>query len=271
MDWSKIKTIFILSFLVLDIYLMYEFTKIRHSSQYEFIKETSFEKRLSADEIQYVELPKNTIRDSYLSAKPKVFTVEEIEELKDTKFEGQSINIVEHTMLQSVLEDPISISEKFEPAELNNFLKNQVLSGDQYRYWSKNDTDQTITYYQQLDNKLFYKNMSGELTFYLNKDNEIISYKQTLLVEIEELSEEEKILQPIKALETLYENGLLEYGSTITKVELGYYTLVHLSYSSSQVLTPAWRFVVDDKENLFVNAFEGQIIQLNNEDKKWSE
>ena len=29
MDWSKIKTIFIISFLILDIYLMYEFFKIR--------------------------------------------------------------------------------------------------------------------------------------------------------------------------------------------------------------------------------------------------
>jgi len=50
---------------------------------------------------------------------------------------------------------------------------------------------------------------------------------------------------------------------------LGYYTLVHLT--SSQVLTPAWRFVTAKEENLYVDAFEGQVINLTNEENNWSE
>ena len=57
LDWSKIKTIFIISFLILDIYLMYEFFKIQVSNQYEIQTETSIEKWLKADEIEYVPLP----------------------------------------------------------------------------------------------------------------------------------------------------------------------------------------------------------------------
>jgi len=34
------------------------------------------------------------------------------------------------------------------------------------------------------------------------------------------------------------------------------------------VLNPAWCFVVDDKATLFVSAFEGKIIDLNNNEKK---
>jgi regulatory protein YycI of two-component signal transduction system YycFG len=104
------------------------------------------------------------------------------------------------------------------------------------------------------------------LTLHLNDENEIISYKQTLLEGIEVLSQKQEVLPPIKAIETLYDNGVLQPKSKITKVELGFYTLVQLT--ESQVLTPTWRFVVDDKENLFVNAFEGKIIQIADDQKK---
>lgn len=266
MDWSKIKTIFILTFLVLDIYLMYEFFKLKDASQYEPMAQATFEKRLKTDEIEYGDLPKNYQKDRYLSAKPMVFDSKEIEELEKTKLKGQNITISEGTILNSVLDEPIKITEKFNPTELNSFIKNKVLFGDQYRFWEKGKNSNTLTYYQQFEDKMFYMNLNGELTFYLNKDNEIVSYKQTFLEDIEEMQESEKIIQPLKAIETLYENGSLRPKTKITQVELGYFTFVHLS--TAQVLTPAWRFVINDEENLFVHAFEGQIIQLTNEEKK---
>lgn len=261
MDWNKTKTIFILTFLVLNVYLMNEFLKIRNSSQHEYLTKTSLENRLKAEEIEItVELPKDFIRDKYISATPKVFIAEEIK--KESKLKGQNIRIIDNTLLESTIDEPLKLGEKFDPTAINNFLRGKVLAGDQYRLWSRNTEENTITYYQQLDEKLFYKNINGELTFYLNDKNEVISYRQTILEDIEELSEEVKLLQPLKALETLYENGDLSYGDKITKVELGYYTLVHLA--SSQVLTPAWRFVVNEEEDFYVNAFEGQIIHLGN-------
>jgi regulatory protein YycI of two-component signal transduction system YycFG len=267
MDWSKIKTIFILTFLVLDIYLMYEFFKLKDASQYEPMTQASFEKRLKTDEIEFdVDLPKNNPKDRYLSAKPMVFDIEEMEEAKKSNLKGQDITVTEGTVLNSVLDEPYKISEKFNPSELNSFIKNKVLYGDQYRFWEKSKNSNTLTYYQQFEDKMFYMNLNGELTFYLNEENEIVSYKQTMLEEIEEMQESEKVIQPIKAIETLSENGSLQPKSKITNVELGYFTLVHSS--SSLVLTPAWRFVINGEENLFVHAFEGQIIQLTNEEKK---
>lgn len=264
MDWSKIKTIFILTFLVLDIYLMYEFFKLKSLSQYEFLTETSFEKRLKADEIEYVELPKVYQKDMYLSAKPKNFNNEGLEELANTKLKGQDIEVKDGTILESVLDKPYELSDKIDSTEVNSFIKSHVLYGDQYRFWKKKGN--MIIYYQQFRDKIFYKNISGELTIFLNDENDIVTYQQTLLENIEELSEEEKIIQPLKAIETLYENGSLKSKSKITKVEPGYVTFVHTG--TSQVLTPAWRFVINDEENIFVHAFEGQIMQLNKEEKK---
>ena len=109
-----------------------------------------------------------------------------------------------------------------------------------------------------------YKNINGMITFKLDEDNQIVSYEQTFLEEMEKLTAKEEILQPLKAIETLHQKGMLKSKSKITRIELGYSTLIQLA--ASQVLAPTWRFEVDGKESLFVNAFEGQIIQFNSDE-----
>jgi regulatory protein YycI of two-component signal transduction system YycFG len=260
MDWSKIKTIFILTFLILDVYLLFQFMKIRDANKYEVISEASVEEKLKADDIQYVDLPKDPIQAQYLSAKPKVFTKEEIEKLK-----GQTAVLRgTGTTLFSTLEKPIQITSKFEPAELAAFLKDHVLFSDDYQYGEKSDKDKTITYFQLSENVPLYKNINGMIIFKIDEESQIVSYEQTFLEEMEKLTAKEEILPPLKAIETLHQKGMLKSKSKITKIDLGYSTLIQLA--ASQVLAPTWRFEVDGKESLFVNAFEGQIIQFNSDE-----
>jgi regulatory protein YycI of two-component signal transduction system YycFG len=260
MDWSKIKTIFIITFLILDVYLLFQFMKMRDANNYEVITPTSFEDKLKADEITYVELPKAPIKDQYLSAKPKTFTKGDMAKLK-----GQKVLSTEPTSTLSVMLDkPIQLSSKFEPADLASFIKAGILYGEHYQFWKKDDKKHTITYFQQYDNYPFYENINGMITFNVNEENQITSYQQTYLEEIEKLTAKEGVLPPLKAIETLHQKGALKPKSKITKIELGYSTLIQLA--ASQVLAPTWHFVVNDKESLFVNAFEGQIIEFNSEE-----
>lgn len=263
MDWSKIKTIFIITFLILDVYLLFQFMKTRDANKYEVAKEASFEEKLKADEIKYVELPKAPIKDQYLSAKSKIFTKGDHE-----KFKGQSSGFLkEPTKILVTLEKPFQLSSTFEPAELSSFVKDNVLYGDHYQFWEKDDKKNTITYFQQYDNFTLYYNSSGMITFYINTDNQITSYQQSYLEGIEKLTAKEEILQPLKAIETLHQKGVLKPKSKITQIELGYSSLVEVAASRVQVLVPTWRIVVDDKKSLFVNAFEGQIIPIKEDEK----
>ena len=157
MDWSRIKTIFILTFLVLDIYLLYEFLKIHDTNKYEFITETSFEDKLNSEEITYVDLPKNVLKDAYVSAKPKALKKDDLQ----IRLKGQSFSLTGETTLESVLSQPIRISGDMKIAELNAFVKSKVIFGEQYKFWEYNKENQTITYYQQFQNKVFYKNKNG--------------------------------------------------------------------------------------------------------------
>jgi regulatory protein YycI of two-component signal transduction system YycFG len=261
MDWSKIKTIFILTFLILDVYLFYQFIKIRDDNKYEFATEATLEDKLKADEIKYVELPKTPAKEQYISTKPKIFTKEDLDKLK-----GQMAYLKDATTIDSAFIKPIQLSSKFSVSEVTSYLRENILYGDHYQFFSKNDKKGTITFYQQYENKEFYKDISGTVTLNINKDNKITSYEQTYLIGLDKMSTNEEVLPPINAIETLHQKGLLKAKSKITNIELGYSTLVQLA--ASQVLTPTWRVVVNDKEDLFVNAFEGQVINFNSDENK---
>lgn len=261
MDWSRIKTIFILTFLVLDIYLVYQFINTRDAAQYEIPKEATIEEKLRQDDIKYPELPEVKKKEQYISVRPKVFTKEELD-----KADGQVISLEgsDGTTIVASLEKPVKLTSKFEPVEWTPFLKTNIYSGEQYKFWSKNEDTKTITYYQQFDDKTFYYNNTAKLVFYYNENNEVTSYKQTYLEVVNELGDEEELLTPLRAIETLYKKGLFKQKSEITKVELGYSTLVTLA--ASHVLTPTWRIVVDGDQNHFVHAFEGRVIPLKEEE-----
>jgi regulatory protein YycI of two-component signal transduction system YycFG len=261
MDWSKIKTIFILTFLILDVFLFYQFMKIRDANKYEFITEVNLEDQLKADEIKYVELPKTPVTDQYISAKPKIFTMDDIAKLK-----GQTAVLKNGTTVEATFDKPFQLDSKFDASNVTSFLKENVLDGDHYKFFSKNDKKDTITFYQQFEDKVFYKNISGMITLNFNKNNQIYSYEQTYLEGMDKITKKEDILPPLKAIETLYQKGMLKPKSKITNIELGYSTLVQLA--ASQVSAPTWRIVVNDKDNLFVNAIEGQVIDFNSDQNK---
>ncbi len=263
MDWSKIKTIFIVSFLVLDIYLVYEFFKIQVTNEYEIQTEASEESLLKVNEIEFVQLPTGYQEEYYIKARPKAFTEKDEER---AIYSDQDVDIISGTIIKSDLHKPYKVKEKFEPSQLSTFIKTNILYGEQYRFWEKDDDERTITYYQQYKGKPFYKNNQGRLSFQLNEDDEIIKYEQTFLSDIEELQEPKKIIQPIKAIETLVHSDYIEPKSKITNVELGYYTLVPLE--DTLVMNPAWCFVINGEKKLFVSAFEGKIVDLENQEEE---
>lgn len=71
LDWSKTKTIFIITFFILDIFLGYQFIQKKNSSQLDVILEATIEEQLEADGITYVDLPKEITKATYVSGKSK--------------------------------------------------------------------------------------------------------------------------------------------------------------------------------------------------------
>ena len=78
MDWSKTKSIFIMVFFVLDIFLLYQFLEKKDNYQFEYFAEATIEDQLQGDEITYDSLPKQNLREQFLTAQSKIFKMEDI-------------------------------------------------------------------------------------------------------------------------------------------------------------------------------------------------
>lgn len=253
MDWSKTKTIFIIVFLILDCFLVYQFMEKRNSSQLDVILETTIEEQLKANGITYVELPKEVTKAAYVSGKSRAFTAADTKKLS-----AQKVKIEEgETKLKGTFLHPIALNVS-DPYQLREFLRRYILDGEQYALWSFDEGEGTVICYQVYEGKMIYGNENSKLIIHVNKQQKAISYEQTMLDDLEKYERKQDIVPAIKALETLYRKGHLQPGDRVTKVELGYYGLVQ--FTASQVLTPTWHIVVNRKEDYFVNAFEGQVI-----------
>ena len=253
MDWNKTKTIFIITFLILDFFLAYQFIQKQSSSRLAIMLEATIEEQLEANGITYVELPKEITKATYLSGKSKIFTREETEKLVN-----QEVVISSSTTLEASFIEPILLVNPKDPYLVTEFVKKYIISGKKYTYWKFDEKERVITLFQSYGNKTIYKNVSSMLLLYLNESNEVISYQQTMLDDLEGYEQKQEIIPAIRAIETLFNKSHLKPGDHVTKVELGYYALVQ--FTASQVLTPTWHIVVNGKEDYFVNAFEGQVI-----------
>ncbi|REJ16845.1 MAG: transcriptional regulator [Caldibacillus debilis] len=249
MDWSRAKTIFIITFLILNIFLGVQLIMQKNQNKFDLIKETSIEERLKADEITFPELPQEPTEGTYVEAEEKMFREDELAFLR-----GQDIDLSGGTTVLSTLKDPYPLKKDWQEKDANEFVLNYVYKGDEYVFGEFREDENQIIYYQTYNNFPFFKNSSGQLVLTLNNNNEIVSYRQTMLDHVKELKKQE-LLTAYEALVTLYNKRLLRSGNKITKVEIGYYTLVPVR--SSQLLAPTWRFSVEGGDDLFVNAVEG--------------
>ena len=252
MDWSRAKTIFILSFLVLDIFLILQIIDQKSASTYDYLSDAPVEEQMAADQITLPELPEGPEEEFYIEANVRDFSMEN---LANPEKNGQLLR--ESHELQITLDSPYELGENWHVNDVDRFVKNFIDSGSEYRYWNYDKTRNTITYFQQYNGKLFYNNRDARIVLQLNEDNEIVSYSQTMLEDITEIKNQ-AILSAYDAVLILYKNRLLERNDEVIDVELGYYTLVPLK--SSQILAPTWRISIAGKDDFFINAVEGHII-----------
>lgn len=130
MDWSKTKSIFIIVFLILDIFLMSLLVNKISESNPETLSQATFEDKLKADKITYPKtLTKDRIEEKYIVAKSRKFTDEDIKSLKN-----QEVNIINENTIHAALDEPYELEDDFSEEDLNDFLKTQLIGGDKYSF-----------------------------------------------------------------------------------------------------------------------------------------
>lgn len=270
MDWSKSKSIFIVVFLILDVFLLSLYLN-RHTEaqrmENTLLAERTIEAKLKDDNITYNNLPTTIEKAPYISGKVKNFEEEDID------IPNVQTNADKNKLLATLV-DPVAIDIE-DPNSVNDFLKSNVYEGASYVLWEVDAENKRAIFFQTAIGSVIYYNNSGTLTIYWNDDQEVFKYEQTLLEDINTtVSEEQRGLSaPLRAIQTLYNKGLLLSNSTVLEVNLGYSTL--LPENETHVFVPTWEVRVktpdDEEEVYFVNAVQGGVVDLKTDGKRVKE
>lgn len=250
MNWSRTKSIFIVAFLVLNVFLGYQLWEKR-TGNYEVanITENSVEDLLTIWDIEIdVELSNDQPEMSQLSAQ-FLMNVDQLE------INGQlDLRVDEHQIIVR-LSPPVLWSEGQDIQPLyEEKLQHLVLYGEQYQFDRVTDTN--LIFLQQVNN---YPVFVGRLQFDRSAEK-IEGYKQ-VYYHVVNSGTPQPVISSFSSLRSLIDNQLIEPGSTVRDVQLGYYGQVY--EVEIQVLTPVWRVIVDEQEQtkvFYVNAITGAIV-----------
>ncbi len=260
MQWGQIKTLFIVCFLILDVFLVQQFFEKREQAQIGLLPDSTIEEQLEAEKITLGDLPKESIKETYISARRYVFNDEDKEKLD--KSENQSYELFnDGTILLSELEESIPIDVEGSNEDITTKVKEQILYGDNYEYWGYNEESNKLLFFQSYKNNPIFFNKSGVVIVFLNENQEMNRYVQTMLDDFNNTGEKQDLIKPKQAAITLFSRNELYNGDNVSDMNLGYYTLVPLS-NGLQVFAPTWKILVNGERQYYVNAMEGQLISM---------
>lgn len=253
MNWSRTKSIFIVAFLILNSFLGYQLWEKMQTKQLELaqLSESSLEELLALRNIMIdTELQAEQFELPQLNAQFLINTFEDLE-----KMERQRIFFQGH-VIHSQLIDPVELSPEVKTEELQQILDTYVVWGEQYKY--DYHTEDSIYFLQQVEGKPIFV---GGLKLLLNPEerSQVLGYEQ-VFYQVINTGTKQPVISSYTAIRTLLDNQTIPYFSTIIGAELGYYGQVY--EVDSQVLTPAWRIVMETEGKykiVYVNGITGAI------------
>ena len=261
MDWNKTKTIFIVVFSILNIFLYSLYLKQHTETQnVQTIGKTSIEELMKQENITY-NLPQAVKNDfSYISANIKMFSKEELESLV-----SQSIFIVDNTQIESTMTKPVSIQNSKGEYHFIDFLTKYVWNGTEYELWEVDKKNRSAMFFQQVDGEPIFYSTNAMLVIHWNDEHEVTKYEQRMLKDFTSFNKKKDLMTQDEAVGSLVTRGYLKQDSKILRVIPGYSTRVQLT-TESQVFAPTWNIRVELKdgsiEEHFINAIEGKVIDF---------
>ncbi|MBO8172141.1 MAG: two-component system regulatory protein YycI [Bacillaceae bacterium] len=250
MDWSRAKTLLILSFLFLDFFLGWQLWVNRGDLQVmeqNLGGDARFEDFLQKhDIILKTDIPTDTPDMYYLHVRYGAHQL-----TQQMNRQGQSIELKEG-VVESEFNEPIAVEKPASPDDWPVDLKNRIYDFDQYRY-DPYQRDR-FTFIQVYDGLPMF-NAVLQLDWV---NGTVRGYEQTYF-QVVNRGSGRKVISASIALRGLVENGLIRRGENIESIQLGYYSPTY--NAEIQVLSPVWR-IVHNKTIHYVNGITGVVEKL---------
>lgn len=263
MNFRRIQWIFLIVFLIIDIFLLFSYTS---SDEFEMMstqsssKETTIVKEMKDDSITVGSLSNNSGTGYYISSDDSNVLQNRTNQLKNvnTSYSDDSLTV---TFSKS-----ISINTKNPAKSLNKVVKDstRVIFGSQYVYNDRLTSDENgvIVYSQKGPDHNILSN-DGQLRFKV-VNGQVTGYTQTYLNGVNPLREKETTISEKKAVIWLYQHNEIPNNSQVKWAELGYTKF--LTLNDHNVYIPTWVIYIhtkntDGTQTRRINAFTGTLIK----------
>ena len=266
MDFKRVKLIFIITFLVLNLFLLHTYIE-RYNSARLAPNEQVFN---VLDQLakNNVTLPKDVSADiAYIPNVSATVTPERF--ANRSRLANQEVSITATGALQSTLSAPVAlkltngvlVTEDFQT--LSAFLADEknVLYGQEYGYFTHLPNENQIIY-TQYSNRTALADGTAQIVFQLNGSN-VVGYTQTYVADIAtQGSAREDIVSRRDALKALYLENLIPNDAIVKRFELVYVRTV--SVDTLSVYGQVWYLEMQLKDGSLitrrVDAHSGKVL-----------
>jgi|GEM_PF-1016593 len=271
MQWGQIKVLFILSFLVLDIFLLNQFMEKQQASELGPIATANskdFETELENNNItvSWDNIPSEVPSAPQTISSGSEFSegiLSQIQQLREG--DEQTVAVQNNSVLKGKLNDPVEVTEDNVVEQVDDV----VPFSNQYEYWNWNKEEGVILFFQKKNDRPIFYNSGGFLMLQV-VDGKITSYIATLLSFSDgdekapsSGSQDPQLIQPSKIIQKLMDEEQLVSGDEVSSMSIGYYNSINLvpgEENGPQVFAPTWKVTVNGEKILFVYAITGAII-----------
>ncbi|MFD2923814.1 two-component system regulatory protein YycI [Halobacillus naozhouensis] len=260
MQWGQIKTLFIFSFLVLDLFLLQQFLDKQGQTSIQTVGESQYETSLSNADITISNnVPEEAPAVRLITASAGDFTEEQLEAIR--QLEGQTAKVYNKNLLTATLDKPVAVSEETIAGAVSKY----VPFSSQYSFWNLNEELGRAIFFQKANSRTVYYNSGGVLI--VNIENGKMTGYQLAHLKVPNQSGEDKqeLINPLEVVERLYTDGVINGGDKVTDMSIGYYSAYSLDPgggASEQLFAPVWKVTINGNEDAFYSALAAKPIYL---------
>lgn len=258
MNFRKIEWIFLIAFVVLDIFLGFMFVQTSSSTSTKTSSDsaTTVISEMRADNISFKNPNTKESTGYYIAGNNESGLKQHLSQLTE-----QTARVQSNGKLTSTLRTVQALDGDNLKADLTSFMQQatNVIHGDEYVYDAALSSSGDYVFVQKVaDGEILTG--TGQVHLIVNKNNQLTNYTQSYVNNVKTLREKAVTISEKKALVALYQYNQVSNNSRIVWGRLGYSRLLKLKDSS--VYVPTWIFAVRSKNSTNVslhriNAFTG--------------
>lgn len=265
MNFRRIEWIFLVAFVVLDIFLAFMYIQNNtHSTKTAGNTTTTIIREMRADGISFKNPATKEGTGYYIAGNNDNGLKQHLSQLS-----GQTARVQSTGKLTSSLRTPQTLNEDDLKDDLTAFMQqnSNVIHGDEYVYDAALSSEGDYVFVQKVaDGEILTS--TGQVHLSVNKNDQLTGYTQSYVNNVKTLREKAVTISEKKALVALYQYNQVSNNSKIIWGRLGYSRLVKLKNSS--VYVPTWIFAVRSKNSSNVtmhriNAFTGASMKNGND------